>query len=102
MNKPTLSRNLRLAVTGLAAAAVLLSGCRAMRQARAERRANKSAGAVMLDGKFNEWPADASTMADPNWVYFRVTVEGQAKPIQAATPRHRFTFTFIACLRLHE
>lgn len=76
-----------LAVT-LLLAPLGLSGCKAIREARAERRAaraaNAVAGAITLDGKFNDWPADASTIADANWVYFRVSVEGQTKPIQSA------------------
>jgi endonuclease/exonuclease/phosphatase family metal-dependent hydrolase len=78
----------RWLIVSLAAAAVTVSGCRAAREARAERRAaraaNAVAGAVKLDGRFGEWPATASTIADANWVYFRVTVDGQAKPLQAS------------------
>jgi endonuclease/exonuclease/phosphatase family metal-dependent hydrolase len=64
----------------------VLSGCRAMREARAERRAaraNKSAS-IVIDGSFNEWPANASTVADANWIYFRVSIEGNTKPLQAS------------------
>lgn len=72
----------------LLAAAITVSGCRAAREARAERRAaraaNAVAGAVKLDGRFGEWPADASTIADANWVYFRISVDGQENPLQAS------------------
>lgn len=68
-----------------------MSGCRGSREARATRQGSKAvapggkaAGVVVLDGKFNDWPAGVSTMADPDWVYFRVAVEGQGKPLQAA------------------
>ncbi len=86
----TLSRinSRRILFTGIMVATTLLTGCRSWREARAERRAsraaNSAAGVVTLDGKFNDWPSDVSTMADSNWVYFRVSVEGQDKPLQSA------------------
>lgn len=96
MNTPLRHRarlSLGLALTLIAA--TTLSGCKAWRQARAERRAKaeeaKAAAApaakpskgMTLDGKFDDWPAGVSTLADSDWVYFRVAVEGSGKPIQA-------------------
>jgi endonuclease/exonuclease/phosphatase family metal-dependent hydrolase len=67
-----------------------LDGCRANRQARAERKAAASGkapnrpGSIVLDGKFDDWPAGVSTIADADWIYFRVSVEGQNKPLQSS------------------
>ncbi len=63
-----------------------LTGCKS-RGGAASRTVGASSGArgvVVLDGKFSDWPAGVSTMADADWVYFRVAVEGGGKPLQAA------------------
>lgn len=78
-------------------ATTLLStpGCRGSRQAKANGagggggaggagRAPTGTSSIILDGKFEDWSPSASTVADADWVYFRVAIDGQAKPIQAA------------------
>jgi endonuclease/exonuclease/phosphatase family metal-dependent hydrolase len=83
-------RLLFLSGVGLAGLSVVLSGCKASRQARAERRAAAAGkapnrpGSIVLDGKFDDWPAGVSTLADADWIYFRVSVEGQSKPLQSS------------------
>lgn len=41
-------------------------------------------GQITLDGDTSDWPEKAATIADEDWVYFRVSVEGATAPIQAA------------------
>ncbi len=38
---------------------------------------------VLLDGSFDDWPSDRSMLGDPDWVYFRVRLEGGVMPLQA-------------------
>jgi endonuclease/exonuclease/phosphatase family metal-dependent hydrolase len=80
----------RTLILGGVALSVLLgaSGCRRSQQVRSDRAAPaRSASAhssIILDGRFEDWSAASSTFADSDWVYFRVAIDGQAKPIQSA------------------
>jgi endonuclease/exonuclease/phosphatase family metal-dependent hydrolase len=74
----------------LATAAAALAGCKGKGQ-KASSRSNKVNQAMAtgqhltLDGQFNDWPAsDIATIADDDFIYFRVSVEGQSGPIQAS------------------
>src|SRR5437867_1105168 len=72
--------------------AVGVGGCRGgpgRGQARAGigQRINQALGRgqhLTLDGDLSDWPANVATVADADYIYFRVTVEGQAAPLQAS------------------
>jgi exonuclease III len=40
--------------------------------------------AIMMDGRFDDWPQNTASLADAHFLYFRVTVEGHGMPLQAA------------------
>lgn len=44
----------------------------------------EAAGPIVLDGDIGEWPSDSAVVADENYLYFRLTVQGQQYPLQAA------------------
>lgn len=78
-----------LAAAGLLSAAV--PGCR-NRQATPKMESMSSAAArdangnrrILVDGEFTDWPAGKWIVADSDYVYFRVRVEGGTMPLQAA------------------
>src|SRR5437868_3322039 len=83
----------RCAGVALLSAALLLSGCHsgARRAGRnpppSQRAANSgpaSRAALTLDGRFEDWPRNVATVADADWIYFRVTVQGLDAPLQGA------------------
>lgn len=72
----------------LAGAAAGLPGCKAGSRAGRDSgettvRASRP-GEIVLDGKFEDWPAKSAALADADWLYFRVSVEGQTAPLQAS------------------
>jgi exonuclease III len=71
-------------LAGFAAA----SGCRSA-DAQGVRRDRAQPGVaaqrpVVIDGRTDEWPARVATMADEDFIYFRVAVEGQDAPLQSS------------------
>jgi endonuclease/exonuclease/phosphatase family metal-dependent hydrolase len=50
----------------------------------AERAAAKGSK-VALDGSFKDWPSNAAVQADPDWIYFHVTVPDASAPLQAGS-----------------
>lgn len=43
-----------------------------------------AANPITIDGEFGDWPREGATIADADWVYFRVAVEDQSMPLQAS------------------
>jgi len=81
-------RAVRVILVGVLIAGVGgLSGCAKWKERRAERRAARAAKAadrsMTLDGKFDDWPADAATVATSKFIYFRVTVQEQTQTSDA-------------------
>jgi len=76
------------ALVVLAAGSMLaLQGCRgqgARQEARAVTTLGGQSSAVVLDGRADEWPESIGIQADRDWIYFRISVDGQA-PLQAST-----------------
>lgn len=87
MNTSSHHRGRAIFAAALAALSLTaLSGCKSSGRAGASRAGNTGTGKglIVLDGKFTDWPAGAATMADADWVYFAVAVEGQTMPLQAS------------------
>lgn len=83
MNTRT-SRGLLWTGLFLAGLAMAAPGCRGRGARAGNANAPLSRGQIVLDGLFNDWPANVATVADQDWIYFRVAVEGQPAPIQAS------------------
>lgn len=71
--------------------ATILIGCHSSQHAGSKSSgaaAQTTSGAVhravTMDGRFDDWPKNAATVADADWIYFRVTVQGQSAPLQAS------------------
>lgn len=87
-NPSTRTHVVRCLLVLLAGTAITMTACRSgQKSAKSKRQPNAAlaSGAIVIDGAFTDWPADTATIADPDWVYFRVMVEGQSMPLQAST-----------------
>jgi endonuclease/exonuclease/phosphatase family metal-dependent hydrolase len=80
------SARIILSASLLAALVAVPAGCagknRSARKSGPVRAA--AANPITIDGDFGDWPREGATIADANWVYFRVAVEGQSMPLQAS------------------
>jgi len=56
------------------AALAAVAGCQSVGTGRHTPRVNLDGRSILLDGRLDEWPADAAAMADPDFMYFRVSV----------------------------
>jgi exonuclease III len=76
----------RVVMIGCLAGALCSSGCRNA-GARARSKQVDSAASdrrIVLDGRLEEWPQGAGALADADYIYLRVSVEGQPAPLQAS------------------
>jgi hypothetical protein len=68
-----LSRPWSFVLSVALAAPMLLTGC-----ASTSERADRPEGVpVLLDGVIEEWPDGAAAIADPSYLYFRMSVRGK-------------------------
>lgn len=77
------SRALPLVLAALAGMA--LAGCQQSGTHRSGQfGASHHGRAITVDGRLEEWPRNAASLADEHFLYFRVTVEDHGMPLQAA------------------
>ncbi|MEX2217437.1 MAG: endonuclease/exonuclease/phosphatase family protein [Phycisphaerales bacterium] len=72
----------------LLCAAALLPACRSgdkpgLFAGLRRQPAPAPATGIAIDGRFEDWPAGVATTADADWIYFKVTLPGNAAPLQA-------------------
>jgi endonuclease/exonuclease/phosphatase family metal-dependent hydrolase len=73
----------------VAGLALCLPGCNRAnkRSARSRDQVNQALARnqrIVLDGDMADWPVNVATVADDDWIYFRVNVENETAPIQAS------------------
>ncbi|MFN0132109.1 MAG: endonuclease/exonuclease/phosphatase family protein [Phycisphaerales bacterium] len=75
----------RAAMYAAVSASVLVVAAGCANRGRTVASASGAARGIVIDGDFGDWPSSRASMADADYLYFRVGVENQQMPIQAST-----------------
>jgi endonuclease/exonuclease/phosphatase family metal-dependent hydrolase len=76
----------RVGLAGTAALALAAGGCHSNGHSHsvAGRGGAADAPSIAIDGQLKEWPQEIAATADADWIYLKVTVEGNHAPLQAS------------------